>query len=413
LVLPQIADAMTTAKLAVWIKKEGDRVNAGEPVVEVETDKTTVEIEAPSSGVLGRIRVPAGTEGVTVGTVLATIEEEASAGQPRPTAATAPAPPTAPAPAPIRPSMNVDESHEAAPAPAASGVSATPLAARMAAMAGVNLAAIDARSGRVTKEDVERALGLTRPATAAESTAPATAVPAPELRDGGRYQDLPLSPMRRVTASRLQQAKQTVPHFYLQADCRADAVLALRAQLNARAADAKITVTDLIVWASARALVRVPSANSAWTGSSIRVYENVDIAVAVNTPKGLITPVVRGCESKPLAVISRELAALAERARKGVLKPDEYAGGTFTISNLGMFGVTSMTPIINTPQACILGVGAIEDRAVVDGVHLVPGKVMSCTLASDHRAIDGATGAELLSVLKRFIENPVEILLGL
>jgi pyruvate dehydrogenase E2 component (dihydrolipoamide acetyltransferase) len=214
-----------------------------------------------------------------------------------------------------------------------------------------------------------------------------------------------------VTAARLLQAKQTIPHFYLEADCRVDGLMALRRQLNARNDGLKITITDLVVLAAARALRKVPVANSAWAETVVRVFENVDIAVAVSTSRGLLTPIVRSAHRKGLAAISRELKELADRARRGQLQPSEYTGGTFTISNLGMFGVTGMTPIINPPQSCILGVGSIEARAVVADGQLTAGHMMRCTLAADHRAIDGVEGAGLLSEIRRLLENPVAMAL--
>jgi pyruvate dehydrogenase E2 component (dihydrolipoamide acetyltransferase) len=219
--------------------------------------------------------------------------------------------------------------------------------------------------------------------------------------------------MRRVTGQRLQQAKQTVPHFYLQAECRADALLALRKQMNESGMGVKITITDFIVAASAVALKQHPAANSAFVEGAVRLFDNVDIAIAVATPQGLITPVVRDCQVKSLGAISRELKELSEKARTGKLKPEEYSNGTFTISNLGMYGVTSITPIINPPQCCILGVGATEAKPVVDNGQLVAGHVMTLTLAADHRAIDGAQGAELLSTIRRLIEQPMGIVLGI
>jgi pyruvate dehydrogenase E2 component (dihydrolipoamide acetyltransferase) len=420
--LPQLADAMTTAKLAVWLKREGAAVTGGEPIVEVETDKTTVELEAPGSGVLERILVAAGTEGVPVGALLAVIADDRVADAPAEAVVQA-----APRPAPSviehkpaaafspEPSPAVVKLVAAPASQAIPDIPATPLAKRMAGLAGLDLATVvpDGGRTRITRSDVEIALQRRHPASAAveaRRTFDAIARVQPQER-GAAFTDQPLSPMRRITAERLQRSKQTIPHFYLQADCRADALVDLRAQLNARASGIKVTITDLIVFAAARALRQVPQANAAWAETAVRVYDSVDIAVAVNTPKGLITPIVRGSHEKSLGAISLELSALVERARKGTLKPHEYTGGTFTISNLGMFGVTSITPIVNPPHACILGVGRIEDRAVVVDGQLAAGRTLSCTLAADHRIVDGATGAELLGEIRRLIEDPMAMAL--
>lgn len=409
--LPHLSDSVTAAKVAAWLKREGDTVIAGEPIVEVETDKTNVEIEAPGGGVLQRIHIGAGTDGVPVGAVLAVIAEAGAAVGVDAVAAPAPRREIEPATAAVSAAAAVSD------APAGK-ILATPLAARMARLAGLDLAEIPSNTdgARISKADVEAALGRSRGGSvAAVEAASAPAVePAPVSAIGagrGGYEDRPLSPMRRVTAARLQQAKQTVPHFYLEVDCHVDALMDLRAQIHASGAGATVTVTDFVVLAAALALKRVPETNSSWVDSAVRVYDRVDIAVAVSTPKGLITPIVRDVDRKTLGAVSRELKALAARARDGQLKPEEYTGGTFTISNLGMFGVSRITPIVNPPQSAILGVGAIEERPIVKGGQLAAGRVMSCTLAADHRAIDGAVGATFLSELRRLLETPMAILL--
>lgn len=430
--LPQLTESMATVKVSTWLKKEGDTVKKGEPIAEVETDKTSVELEAPESGVLVKIHIPAGSDKVAAGTVIATIgaagdapaaaapAPAAKAPAPAPAVASAPVPaPAAPAPAvtaPTPPPPPPAPSPVAAPAPAApaSGVkvSSTALAAKMAQIAGIDLASLPVQGRRITKADVEAALvsrGMVTRTAAAGAVAAPPPIPVPAI---GVFEDVPATAMRRVTAQRLQQSKQTVPHFYLQTSCRVDKLLALRQQMNASGA-VKITVTDLLVAAVALAVRRVPAVNSAWLGDGVRLYQSVDIAVAVATPQGLITPVVRGCESKPVAAISRDLKELSEKARNGKLKPEEYTNGTFTISNLGMYGVTSITPILNPPQCCILGVGATEAVPVVENGALVPGHVMSLTLAADHRAIDGVTGAEFMSHLRKLVEDPIAIALGL
>ena len=422
--LPQLTESMATVKLSTWLKKEGDAVTKGDPIAEVETDKTSVELEAPESGILAKIHVPAGSDKVAAGTVIATIAAAGEAGVSAPTTkAEAPKPDPASAPAAQMAMSAVSAPPAAAPAvvpataPATSAtgakVPATALAAKMAQVAGLDLASIATQGRRVTKADVEavlrsRGIGTrTPPVAAAAATVPTFPVPAI-----GVFEDKPATAMRRVTAQRLQQSKQSVPHFYLQTNCRVDRLLGLRQQINASGA-VKITVTDLIVAAVALAVRRVPAVNSAWLGDGVRVYQSIDIAVAVATPQGLITPVVRGCEQKPVAAISRDLKELSEKARNGKLKPEEYTNGTFTISNLGMYGVTNITPILNPPQCCILGVGATEAVPVVEDGKLVPGHVMGLTLAADHRAIDGVTGAEFMQQLRKLIEDPIAIALGL
>lgn len=422
--LPQLTESMATVKLSTWLKREGDTVKKGEPIAEVETDKTSVELEAPEDGVLVKIHVAAGSDKLAAGTVIATI---GAAGASAPPAA--PAKVEAPKPAASQPAASQTAASQAvapaAPAPVAASapaavttassvkVPATALAAKMAQVAGIDLASIPVQGRRVTKADVEavlqsRGIGTrTQPAAAAM---PATVnFPVPAI---GVFEDKPANAMRRVTAQRLQQSKQSIPHFYLQTNCRVDRLLALRQQINASGA-VKITVTDLIVAAVALAVRRVPAVNSAWLGDGVRVYQSIDIAVAVATPQGLITPVVRGCEQKPVAAISRDLKELSEKARNGKLRPEEYTNATFTISNLGMYGVTNITPILNPPQCCILGVGATEAVPVVEDGTLVPGHVMGLTLAADHRAIDGVTGAEFMQQLRKLIEDPIAIALGL
>ena len=423
--LPQLADSVTSVKLSVWLKREGDRVQAGEPIVEVETDKTNVELEAPASGVVRTIHVAAGTEGLEAGVLLALIADEAD-GETATPASTTPEPveteagsavsdapsgrgdetaaPSAPAP-PGPPPTPVAEG---APAPVA-----TPLARRMAAAAGLDLSTLrgTGRGGRIGKADIDRELAAQRGAPPAAAAAPTAPTPTGGETRGpvgpdAPFQEYPLTAMRRVTATRLQQAKQTVPHFYLRIECAVDAALGLLARAKELHLDVTPSLTDFVVRAAALALRQVPRANSTWADGVVRVYDTVDIAVAVNTPKGLITPIVRAADRKDLGTIARETRALVTRAREGTLTPEEYTGGTFTISNLGMYGVESLYAIVNPPQSCILGVGAAVKRPVVAGNAVTVGTVMTCTLSADHRAIDGAVGAELLAALRAFIEHP-------
>lgn len=412
--LPQLADTVTSVKLAAWLKTEGEAVAAGEPIVEVETDKTNVEIDAPAGGVVSKIHVPAGTEGLETGALLAVIDEEAAAaadtGTADEAAASEPAvEPEAPLPTEVK-----------APATAAADgpvPPASPLARRMAAAAGLDLREIKGtgRSGRIGKADVERALAAEGSPTPVAPPPPASArapeVPADTPAAG--FREEPLSAMRRVTAERLQAAKQTVPHFYLNADCAMDAAMRLRARLNEREPDLGLTLTDIIVRAAAQALREVPPANSSWADGAVRLYDAVDIAVAVDTPGGLVTPIIRAADRKGLRTISQELKVLSARAREGVLTPEEYSGGTFTISNLGMYGVDSLYAIVNPPQSCILGVGAARRRPVAAGDGVEVATIAACTLSADHRAIDGATGARLLAAFRALIEEPALLALQL
>ena len=412
--LPQLTDAMTSARIATWLKREGDAVVRGEPIAEVESDKTTVELEAPDTGVL-RIQVPAGVDAAP-GTVLALVAPAfAAAG-----AAIAPgvatlAPPVIVQPKPVGPnpppaSRAIARQRQSAVDKAADTASettaqtaATPIALRMARVAGLDLAAIPAPDGTVTRRDVEAVLGRQ---------------PRQGSASGRAWREQPLTAMRRATGTRLQQTAQDIPHFYLQTDCLATRLVEMRREINAEDTDGRITITDLLVAVVAQALRLVPSANGEWVDGAHRVHDSIDIAVAVDTPRGLVTPVVRGCQERSLAAISRELRGLAERARAGTLDPAEYANGTFTISNLGMFGITGIMPIINPPQCCILGVGAVEERPVVevgrdgakDGATIVPGRVMRCTIAADHRALDGKTAGDLLAAIRHRIEHPLSLL---
>lgn len=415
--LPQLGDTVAAAKLAVWLKQEGEAVAAGEPVVEVETDKTNVEIEAPASGVIRRIHVAAGTEGLEAGALLAVIADDGDGTAPADDGAAwaddgaAPAEPAArPGPAPDAAGADSPEPGPASASAAGAAPAVTPLARRMAAAAGLDLGTVrgTGRGGRIGKTDVERAL-----ATRASSAAPAAVPPTterppdpPPAEPPAGSREAPLSAMRRVTAERLQAAKREVPHFYLGADCAMDAALQLRARANRQDPGLELTLTDIIVRAAALALRQVPAANSAWAEGAVRLHDAADIAVAVDTPQGLITPIIRRADRKGLRAISGELKALAARARRGELTPEEYAGGTFTISNLGMYGVDSLYAIVNPPQSCILGVGAARSRPVVAGDAVTVGTIATCTLSADHRAIDGATGAALLAAFRAFVEEP-------
>ncbi|QCN96878.1 pyruvate dehydrogenase complex dihydrolipoamide acetyltransferase (plasmid) [Azospirillum argentinense] len=442
ILMPALSPTMTEGNLAKWLKKEGDAVKSGDVIAEIETDKATMEVEAADEGRLGKILVQAGTQGVAVNTPIAVLLEEgeddsalAKAAAPVPAAAPAAAPaPAASAPAPAAaPAPQA----AAAPAPAAQGggrVFASPLARRLAEQAGLDLKAVKGTgpNGRIVKADIEaaKAGGTAKAAapqaaaqapTAAPAAAPAAAAPAPkaagidakDLSDklGMRYKAQPNSSMRKTISRRLTEVQQTVPDYFLAIDCELDALLKVRADLNARSKDYKLSVNDFIIRAAALTLKKFPNINAAWSEEAILRYDHVDISVAVATPTGLITPIVKKAETKGLAEISNEMKGLAERARDGKLKPEEYQGGTFSISNLGMYGIREFAAIINPPQACIMAVGAGEQRPVVKNGALAIATVMTVSVTVDHRVADGAQGAEFLAAFKKLIEDPLSMLL--
>ncbi len=435
--MPALSPTMTEGTLSKWLKKEGEAVESGDVLAEIETDKATMEVEVIDEGVLGKILVPEGTEGVLVNAPIAVILEEgedanALAGfKPAvPTAAPAAAE-EAPAPkeaasAPVPKDAGGPPVAAAAPQPAvapADGkrVFASPLARRMAEQAGLDLSALagSGPNGRIVKSDIEAALVAgPQPAapTAAKAAPPAARQPAAPLPEpAGLFHDVPNSQMRKIVAQRLTESKQTIPHFYLSVDCRIDDLLALRKDLNGRSPEGagayKVSVNDFVIRATALGLRQVPDANASWGDDAVRVYDTVDVSVAVATPGGLITPIIRNADHKGLATISAEMKDLATRARDGKLRPEEYQGGGFTISNLGMFGIKDFSAIINPPQSCILAVGAGEQRPVVKDGALAIAVVMTCTLSVDHRSVDGALGAQFLTAFKRLIEAPLTMLL--
>jgi pyruvate dehydrogenase E2 component (dihydrolipoamide acetyltransferase) len=452
LLMPALSPTMTEGNLARWLKKEGDHISAGEVIAEIETDKATMEVEAIDEGTLGKIVVAEGSEGVPVNAVIGLILEDGEdasalegvkADAPKADAAKAEAPapapkeePSAQAPAEKPPAEQPPAAAQGqAPAkPAAragngadSGrIFASPLAKRMAGQAGLDLAALEGSGprGRIVKADIERALKEGPPAkapAAPEARAPQAEAPAapppaaPVAPPAAAFTELPLSNMRKVIARRLTESKQTVPHFYLTMDCTLDALLALRKELNERpGADYKLSVNDFVIKAAALALRKIPAANVSFGGDKIYQYHDIDIGVAVAIPDGLVTPVIRKADQKGLAAISGEMRDLSARARDpgGMkLKPEEYQGGSLSISNLGMYGVREFAAVINPPQAGILAVGAGEQRAVVRDGALAIATIMSATLSTDHRAVDGALGAELLAAFKGYIEEPLAMML--
>ena len=411
ILMPALSPTMTEGNLAKWLKSEGDSVEAGEVIAEIETDKATMEVEAVDEGVLGKIVVPEGSEGVAVNAVIGVLLAD---GEDADAIGSAPAPPERPEPAAEPdPPASAEVVAEKAPAHPSSGerIAASPLARRMAAQAGLDLSAIQGSGpkGRIVKADIEAVLAS---GAAALPPAPAGLPPrAPVAAPAAEDQTVKLSTMRRVIADRMTESKTTVPHFYLTVDCEVDELLKVRGEINKRLENAKISVNDIVIRACALALREVPAANVSWAGEgTMTQHGTVDISVAVAIPGGLVTPIVRNADMKGLVEIAGEMKELAARAREGKLRPEEYQGGGFSISNLGMYGVKSFDAVINPPQACILAVGAGEPRPVVRDGEIVPATVMSCTLSVDHRVVDGAIGAELLGAIKRNIEYPPAML---
>ncbi|MDG4875092.1 pyruvate dehydrogenase complex dihydrolipoamide acetyltransferase [Mesorhizobium sp. WSM4935] len=450
--MPALSPTMEEGNLSKWLVKEGDKVSPGDVIAEIETDKATMEVEAVDEGTVAKLVVPAGTEGVKVNALIAILagegEDTAAAAKsggdaaPKAEATKAEAPKAeAPKEAPKAAAAAAPAPAKAEPGPAANGhaagdrVFASPLARRIAKDAGVDVTALTGSGphGRVVKVDVEAAIasGSAKAAPTAKAPAGAPSAPAPaakpmsddqvlKLFAEGSYELVPHDNMRKTIARRLVEAKSTIPHFYLTLDCELDALLALRTQLNAAAPMRKtdkgevpaykLSVNDLVIKAMAMALMAVPDANASWTENAMVKHKYADVGVAVSIPGGLITPIIRHADEKTLSTISNEMKDLASRARSRKLKPEEYQGGTTAVSNLGMFGIKDFAAVINPPHATILAVGAGEERAVVKKGEIKIATVMSVTLSTDHRAVDGALGAELLGAFKRMIENPMGML---
>lgn len=416
--MPALSPTMTEGKLARWTKKEGDKIKSGDVIAEIETDKATMEVEAVDEGVLGKILVAEGTEGVAVNTIIAMILEEGETAND-----IGAAPKAAPAPqkaaAPVAETKAVSAPAAGAPvAKAGARVFATPLARRIAAQTGVDLSKIQGSGphGRIVKADLAKGGAPKVAASVPQSSAPrapSAGIDAKKQADllGMTYKELPNNNIKKVVASRLLESKQTIPHFYLTVECRLDDLMAARERINVEAKGAfKLSVNDFVIKAVAMALKAYPAANVSWTDDAVLQFDHADISVAVSTPNGLITPIVKAAETKGLREISNEVKDLAGRAREGKLKPVEFQGGTFSVSNLGMFGVSEFAAIINPPQACILAVGAGEEKPYVEDGVIKIGTFMKCTLSVDHRAVDGSVGAEFLQFFKRYIENPVNML---
>jgi len=441
ILMPALSPTMTEGTLARWLKKEGEAIHAGDIIAEIETDKATMEVEAVDEGVLGKILIVDGTEGVKVNEPIAVMVAEGEAvpaGRAPPTGTTATPPAAAnpvepnPSPAAAAGTATATKAPQATQPGTSSGngqdaaggrIFVSPLARRMALQAGIDLRGLKGSgpNGRIVKADIEAAQHRGAPA----STRASDATPSPLAAPIGRpvapaitapHKLVPHSSMRKVIARRLTEAKSTIPHFYVSMDVEIDALNTLIAELNAKSPKEGsnaylITINDMVIKATAATLRRVPTVNASWTDEGTVFYDDVDISVAVAIPDGLITPIIRNADQKGLAIISREMKDLAARARAGKLKPEEYQGGGFSISNMGMFGVSEFAAIINPPQAAILAVAAGRKRPVVKDDAIVIATVMTCTMAVDHRVVDGALGAQWLREFRRIVEDPLSLLL--
>jgi pyruvate dehydrogenase E2 component (dihydrolipoamide acetyltransferase) len=447
ILMPALSPTMEKGNLAKWLKKEGDSIKSGDIIAEIETDKATMEVEAVDEGILAKIVVPEGTADVAVNDIIGVIAAEGEDAKAVSAPAKAQAAP-AKSEAKAEPAPKAESAPAAAPQPAGVKVIgnglvsestdgsrpfSSPLARRLAKEAGLDLAKVQGSGphGRIVEKDIEAAkAGGGAKATPATAPAPAAA-PKPagaplaagmsdeavkKLFAPGSYEEVPHDGMRKTIARRLSEAKQTIPHFYLTIDCELDALLKLRAELNAAAPEKdgkpayKLSVNDLVIKALALSLRAVPDANVSWTENTMLKHKHADVGVAVSIPGGLITPVIRDACHKTLSQISNEMKDMAARAKNRKLKPEEYQGGTTAVSNLGMFGVKDFAAIVNPPHATILAVGAGEQRAVVKNGALAVATIMSVTLSTDHRAVDGALGAELMQAFKGYIEKPMAML---
>src|SRR5579871_7650 len=443
ILMPALSPTMEKGNLAKWLKKEGDKVKSGDVIAEIETDKATMEVEAVDEGTIAKILVPEGTQDVPVNNVIAVLagdgeDVKAAAGSaasapapkpaaeapaPKPAAAPAPAASPAPAPAPVAAAAPPPAAAPAAQANGHGRIFSSPLARRLAKEAGIDLSRIvgSGPHGRIIAHDVEEAKsgkGLKAPA-AAPAAGPALAPSMSDkqilsLFEPGSYEIIPHDGMRRTIAQRLTASVQNVPHFYLTIDCDIGRLLVAREEINASAPKDKekkplykLSVNDFVIKAMAVALQKIPNCNVSWTEGGMVKHKHSDIGVAVAMPGGLITPIIRKAETKTLSIISNEMKDFAARARARKLKPEEYQGGTTAVSNLGMYGINHFTAVINPPHATILAIGTSEERPVVRGGKIEIAHMMSVTLSCDHRAIDGALGAELIGAFKQLIENPV------
>src|SRR5713226_4628059 len=410
--MPALSPTMTEGNLAKWHKKEGDAVKAGDILAEIETDKATMEFEAADEGTLGRILVPEGTQAVKVNQPIAVILGEGEDAAALDKAKPAPAKPAAAA----APRSNGHADGER--------VFASPLAKRMAEQAGLDLSRLTGSGphGRIVKHDIETALakgpGALKAPAARAPAAPGAPLSLPSygkdqvvaLAGNPPYEEVPLTAMRRIIAKRMQEAKATIPHFYLTVDCEIDSLLRMRKEINDNA-DLKVSVNDFVIKAVALTLMKVPAANASFSEDAILRWKTADIAIAVALDDGLITPIIKHAEQKGVGTIAAEMKDLAARARAGKLKLTEFQGGTFSISNLGMYGIKDFAAVINPPHGGILAVGAGEQRPVVKNGQVAIATIMSCTIACDHRVVDGAVGAQWLQAFKKIIEAPAMLAL--
>jgi pyruvate dehydrogenase E2 component (dihydrolipoamide acetyltransferase) len=437
ILMPALSPTMEKGNLAKWLKKEGDAIKSGDIIAEIETDKATMEVEAVDEGILARIVVPEGTADVAVNEVIGVIAGEGEDAKSVSAPAKAEAPKAA-AKAEAKPESTPQVTAEAGLNTGgtlrADGARpfASPLARRLAKEAGIDLGKVQGSGphGRIVEKDI-LAAGQGGAAKAAPAPAAAPAAPKPvaaplaagpsdeqtkKLFAPGSYEEIPHDGMRKTIARRLTEAKQTIPHFYVTLDCELDALLKLRAELNAAAPEKdgkpayKLSVNDMVIKALALALKAVPDANVSWTDGAMLKHKHADVGVAVSIPGGLITPIIRDACHKTLSQISNEMKDMAARAKARKLKPEEYQGGTTAVSNLGMFGVKDFAAVVNPPHATILAVGAGEQRVIVKGGQPAVATVMSVTLSTDHRAVDGALGAELLQAFKGYIDKPMAML---
>ncbi|ACP53539.1 Pyruvate dehydrogenase complex dihydrolipoamide acetyltransferase [Rickettsia africae ESF-5] len=408
ILMPALSPTMTEGNLARWLKKEGDKVNPGEVIAEIETDKATMEVEAVDEGILAKIVIPQNSQNVPVNSLIAVLSEE---GEEKTDIdafiaknnSVSPSPKTdANLPKPHENIANVEEQvtvikHDA------SKIFASPLAKRLAKMRNIRFESVKGSGphGRIVKQDIL-------------SYTPSTAHNKIVSRNPEEYRLVPNNNIRKIIAKRLLESKQTVPHFYLSIECNVDKLLDIREDINKFFSEDKstrISVNDFIILAVAKALQEVPNANASWGEDAIRYYNNVDISVAVAIENGLVTPIVKNANQKNILELSREMKALIKKAKDNKLTPEEFQGGGFTISNLGMYGIKNFNAIINPPQSCIMGVGASAKRAIVKNDQITIATIMDVTLSADHRVVDGAVGAEFLAAFKKFIESPVLMLI--
>jgi pyruvate dehydrogenase E2 component (dihydrolipoamide acetyltransferase) len=400
ILMPALSPTMKDGTLARWLKKEGDQVKSGDILAEIETDKATMEVEAVDEGILGKILVPGGSKGVPINEVIGLLIEKGEKIEDIKIETSSKGPAQAET---LPPKETGVQAPQSKPSSNAERIIASPLAKRIAEQNQVELKEVSGTGphGRIIKVDVENALAASQNKTPSPSVM---------LSDENKFEFVPHTTMREAIARRLVEAKQTIPHFYLTLDCEMGNLLALRKNMN-ESLNAKISVNDFLIRAVGLALEKNPKVNASWTNDGMKYYKNADISIAVAIEGGLITPILKAANLKSVSIISGDSKSLIEKARTFKLKPHEYEGGTFSLSNLGMFGIREFSAIINPPQSCILAVGGTEQRVVVKNGQIVTADIMICTLSCDHRVVDGALGAEFLKTFKTLIENPISLLM--